>query len=313
MGWRSILFSFLVLIVVIMLLIYYFMPYISFDFSSHEFSLKQEKSNNFTISGSEEMQFYPNMRFPDKKISYKISDSKCSLQKKNDMQRAFEIIENITILDFYPVPPDIEEEISVMCDEKYREKGGLFIAGEGGPTNITSTNSFNIITKGKILLLSKSRCEKPNVAIHELLHVLGFKHSNNRNNVMYNITNCKQEIGEDIPILINEIYSVPSFPDLYFEDVSANTVAEYFNYLNIKVDIRNQGLEDSREFDVEVYSDNKKIKTIEVEPIGMGYGRRIIVSNILISKNVKELEFFINSSFSEINKKNNRISLVIED
>ena len=74
----------------------------------------------------------------------------------------------------------------------------LFIAGEGGPTSITNTSLYNVILKGKILLYKKSECEEPIVELHELLHVFGFDHSQDPNNIMFNLSSCNQEISQDI-------------------------------------------------------------------------------------------------------------------
>ena len=162
--------------------------------------------SNFNINKLEktEMQFYPNMRYPNSNISYRIDQ--CSLNKQNSVKYAFEILSNKTILSFYPV--NSSEEIFITCNEKNKLKGGLFIAGEGGPVNITNLGEITIILTGKVLLIKDSKCEFPNIALHELLHALGFKHSLNPKNIMYNVTKCEQRIGEEIPGEIKRLYSI---------------------------------------------------------------------------------------------------------
>ena len=47
--------------------------------------------------------------------------------------------------------------------------------------------------------------------------------------------------------------------------------------------------------------------------IGIGYGRSIILTNLLISQfSVEKIELLIESSFSELDKKNNKINLEIK-
>ena len=290
------------LLVVGLLLFYWFIPLGDF-----QFVLSSPGHSNFSDSSSSGgVQFYENMRFPSKEISYNIID--CPLQRTNDMEKAFEVISNLTILSFYPSSSD--EEITINCEEAAKVKRGLFIAGEGGPTNITRAGKFSVITEGQILLLRDSVCTNPNVAIHELLHSLGFDHSNNRNNIMYNITNCRQVIGEDLISLIDDLYTEESLPDLTFENVEAGMSGRY---LNTNISIRNNGLADSGDFKLIIYADEKKIKEVEINEILLGYGRVISLSNIRVSQiSVDELEYSIESSFSELDKKNNKIELKIK-
>lgn len=288
---------------IIVLLFFYFIPLKTITFASN--------SSNGNFSSIPEMdggmQFYKNMRFPESRISYRILN--CPLSKQNSMQLAFELMEDDTSLNFYPV--DNNEEISISCEEREKHNGHLFIAGEGGPTNITAIGNFAVILNGEILLIRESNCEKPNVAIHELLHVLGFQHSTNQQNIMYNITNCEQTIGDDVIQLIDELYSIPSYSDLAFENVSAILNGRF---LDLDFSVMNLGLKNAEEFKIKIYADKEFIKEIGMEPIDIGYGRFVGMKNIWIPQlNIQDLELVIDSEFEEINKENNKIRLEIKN
>ncbi len=299
MGLKTILV--LVLIFILMSLTFlYFVPLntINFSTSNYNFSI---------IQGNETMQFYPNMRFPTAEISYKISD--CPLKKQNDMEFAFTIMENLTSLRFYPVSNN--EGISITCQDKpIASGGGLFTAGEGGPTNITIAGRFNVITHGEILLIKESTCPKPNVALHELFHVLGFQHSTNPDNIMYNISKCEETIGDDMIQLINNLYLIPSSPDLAFEDASATMSGRF---LDVNMTITNIGLNEAGSSKVDIYTDGNLLKEIDLEPFAMGNGRIITIENIFVSQiNINEIELVINNDFNELSKDNNNLTLEIK-
>src|SRR3989338_3357779 len=152
------------------------------------------QDSNFSMNlTSDNMQFYENLRYSDSKISYHISD-KCTLQKKEDAERAFEILENKTILDFYSVTSN--EEILITCESRQKIKEDYFIAGEGGPVNISRAGQFNVILNGQVLLIRQSECQNPNIDLHEIMHSLGFGHSLNEKDIMYEISECSQTLGE---------------------------------------------------------------------------------------------------------------------
>jgi len=292
--------SFLIgLFLISLIVLYWIFPMNSIDFNFNS-------NSNFSIQSEEEMQFYPNMRFPSKSISYKV-DEGCSLQKKQDATQAFEILQESTSLSFKASENAL---IQVYCEKRSKREGldkGFFIAGEGGPTNVTIGKYFNVIQGGEIILMKNSDCERPNVAIHELLHVLGFNHSDNSNNIMYPVSKCKQTIGQDILDKIDKLYSYPSLPDLEFEHASAKMKGRV---LDLNMTIKNQGLADAGSFEIIVYGDGKEIKRIESEGIDIGYSQKITIVNNFISRlKIENMEFSIKANFEEINKDNNKIVL----
>ena len=268
------------------------------------------QDSNFSMNlTSDNMQFYENLRYSDSKISYHISD-KCTLQKKEDAERAFEILENKTILDFYSVTSN--EEILITCESRQKIKEDYFIAGEGGPVNISKAGQFNVIFNGQVLLIRQSECANPNIALHEILHALGFGHSLNENNIMYEISECSQTLGEDIPRFIDELYSIPSHPDLAFEEVIP--LIHDGKYLDLNISIKNIGLKDSEKAFVNVYLDNEVFEKIELKELKVGAGIKITIQNLKFkTTDFNKMRFVIEADFEELNKADNEISFDIEE
>jgi hypothetical protein len=304
MDWLKGALGFLFMVIVFSLLIlYWFVPFNSVQFTT------SPVNSNFSLNSSvlPQMQFYPNLRYPSANISYYINTSLCSLQRESDMMQALAIIQNLTILNFYPVSSN--PEIYMSCDNTVIVNESYFVAGEGGPVNITQTQEFNVITKGEVLLLRDSTCQTPNVAIHELLHALGFVHSANPNNVMYPITSCDQTIGQDIPALLNSLYSVPHYPDLFLENVSATI---HGRYLDSNISIVNNGLNDSSIANLVISANDNVVDVEAIPPIPIGAGITVTLTNDWVPiTNVSELEYNINATFPQISN-NSQVVLEIK-
>ena len=291
--------SFLIAIILVLLLFMYsFFPFENIDFSI-------DNNPSFSLDSSPvKMQFYENMRFPEPEITYTLQRT-CTLKKKQDMKEAFDIIENLTILEF----TELYEggQIFVACEEKNIVEEGMFIAGEGGPTKIISGDAFNVIFTGNIRLIRDSQCSKPNVAMHELLHVLGFNHSDNPQNLMYPISKCSQTIGNEIVEEINRLYSSPSYPDLFFENASGSKEGRY---LNIEISVRNGGLKTSSNSKVVIYSEEKVLKQVELKGMDVGMGITVNMKNIDVGLNrFDKIKIKIENGFDELSKENNEIIL----
>jgi len=291
--------GFVGVVLIALIFMYWFLPFDEIQFGV-------DKNPEFSVGNiSSNMQFYSNMRFRSPEISYLIEES-CSLQKKSEMIDAFNFLQNETVLSFYPVLND--EEILISCqDESKAIDNGMFIAGEGGPTEIISGENFNVIFKGKILLLRESSCERPNVEIHELLHVLGFGHSENRNNLMYSVSKCSQTMGTEIPNKINELYAFPELPDLQLENVSAKITGRY---LDLNLSIQNIGLKDSSKGTLKIYGDDELIKEMDVKEIKLGYGLNMFLTNIWGSqRQIKSIKIIVSIPNSELTLENNQVIL----
>ena len=308
MGVKTFLTSLLVIIVIMGVLVYFLFP---FGRGSYYVGVSEEDLKAPSYENGTGLQFYNNMRFPDRKISYDISS--CDIKKISDMENSFRKIEDLTILDFHSVSQGNTGEISITCSPKQRKSDdtGLLIAGEGGPTNITITRNFNVITEGQILLLRDSKCLNPNVGIHELLHVLGFKHSSNENSIMYAVSKCSQIITNDIINEINRLYSEASFPDLVAENFSVTTRGIF---LDSSFTITNNGLKTSEEAKAIISINEKEVKDIIIKELGVGEGVTITLTNVKIPfGKVNNISLEIKTDFSELDKKNNKIKLKVND
>jgi hypothetical protein len=261
-------------------------------------------AQNLSLKSS---QFYPDMRYPDKEITFHLSDT-CSNKKKNDFRDAITILEQRTILSFLETN-DAKAQITITCSNlaPKPDQEGHFIAGEGGPALFLNTSKYAIIISGEIALYRPETCEIPQIALHELLHALGFDHNSNPESIMFPITDCKQTLDPGIVNEINRLYAQPSLPDASVESIEANQTGRY---LNFEIVIANYGLKTLNASTLEITTNNQKVKDFEIGEVEVGARRHLTVTNLYLPRNANRITFAVQTPQAEITKDNNIVEIV---
>ena len=262
-------------------------------------------SSNVGIS-KEGVQFYPNMRFPDRIISYRL-ESTCPQKRWVDVEQAFEILSERTVLKFYQTKDN--PEIKILCSRIAPTPGqeGHFIAGEGGPTEIINTTNFAVIFGGNISLYREEQCDEPKIAIHEILHALGFDHHNVSSSIMNPITGCNQEIDQYIIDDINSLYKANPLPDLQIDSITANRTGRY---LNFEINVSNQGLREAKEANLDIYALDRKIGNFTIGDLDIGIRKMLFVQNEKLAGDSTKIVFLVGSKDEgELSLDNNRAEI----
>jgi len=254
-------------------------------------------------------QFYQNMRYRDRNISYEL-ESVCGLTKWVNVKKAFEMISERTNLNFYISKEN--PEIMIYCSELPSEPGqeNHFIAGEGGPTEIINTSLYAVILSGKISIYKEERCSEPKITLHEIFHALGFDHNNNSNSILYPITGCNEQIDGYLIDGLNRLYKTDSNPDIVIEKVTANRTGRY---LNFEINITNRGLKDSQNATLHVYSDSLELGNFTLGGLEIGVKKTLDVQNLRISGFSNKITFIVKPAEGEgeISTGNDRAELAI--
>ena len=240
-------------------------------------------------------QFYSNMRYVYRNITYQIAPE-CSTKKRENIRDAFKILEEQTVLRFFPVEKN--GEIVFFCTNlpSEPESSGHFIAGEGGPTQIINTTNYAVILSGKVSLYRPEKCELPIIALHEILHALGFDHTSDKKSVMFPITDCEQDIDPFIINQINTLYEIDTASDIVITRVDAKAVGRY---LDFEISVANHGLIDAHNVTLSLNAGSELIKTFPLEEIGLGQKKMLTVRNVHIPRNVENLTFSVAVSSGE--------------
>jgi len=284
--------------------LYQNLPGQNFPFQiTQNFEPKQLENISNTI-----IQFYPNMRFNHNNLTYAFEN--CEEEKQDRMKQAFSQITEKTIIITFRETIQENADILIGCSEDYLEKEEhVFIAGEGGPSEVINSTLYPTIIKGKILIYD-STCESPLVELHELLHVFGFDHINNSNYIMYPYVDCNMKLNKDYTDYLMKLYSITPLPELYFDYLNASKEGPY---LNFEVSVGNQGLIDTQATLI-ISSNQKQIKTFELEEIPLGAKKTLTVQNLkLPSRSTTQVTFKIQSNTNELDNDNNILTATISE
>lgn len=264
-------------------------------------------------------QFYPNMKFNHNKLTYFI-DPNCNEDRVQRMEQAFdEITKNVPLISFFKSEVDPDIEISCTNTNRLNLDKKHFVAGEGGAKEIIQTGNYNIITEGIILLYDNSKvrttnCDYPNVEIHELLHVLGFDHSENKRSIMYPfIESCDQLLDKSIVTQLKTLYSQENLPDLYFDKLE---VSKKGRYIDFDLTVKNSGSIKSGETIITILDGTNIIEQRSLGDIDFGAGITLTTTNMRLKRlNPDQINFIIDkeNSIKELDEDNNVATITLEN
>ena len=270
-----------------------------------------------TQSLSNTQQFYHNMKFNHNEISYRVNND-CSEEQSKRMELAFkELSGMVGEITFYSTgfSPDIE----VSCTNEINYNGydmeeniekNYFIAGEGGAKEIVETGRYYIITNGIIFLYEGNKkwikCPHPNIEMHELLHVFGFDHLDDKKSLMYPyLTSCDQTLDDSIINELKKLYSEDNLPELYFENF---TSIKKGRYLDFNFTVKNSGSVNSDNIILTIMEDYDILEVRDLGVINFGAGVFMQTTNLRLNKrNPNQIRFIIDkeNDIEEINEANN--------
>jgi len=259
-------------------------------------------------ASSELVMFMPNMRFDTNKLSYYFSD--CEQEKQDRVLEAFSIVSNQTqVISFYEINSEETAKIKVYCsDTKKPTRNNTFVAGEGGPDSLINLSLYPLINSGQIYLYgtqNKAQCDYPVVETHELMHVFGFDHLQDKESVLYPYVSCEQKITPEIISELKRLYSIEPKSDLWIKRAN---VSKGGIYLNFEISIENRGLISATVVELEIYdnTNNRKIGNFSMQKLEPGTTNTLTLQNFkLPSRNINNLRFVVKTQTPEFFYENN--------
>lgn len=250
-------------------------------------------------------QFYANMRFVSPTIVYSFGEA-CTLSKKRTVFEAFRLLESKTPLRFTtegtPVFFISCQDVAVPATE-----ADHFVAGEGGPSKTINATQFYIIQMANVSLYRDETCDTPHVALHEILHALGFDHTSDSKSIMYPVTDCAQQLDTAITDELTRLYTLPSYADAVLTDANVSIADGYMSFI---VTIANQGLTDVLNATLVVEGGGRREFTLG--EIGVGKRKLFSVENIRVS-NVDSVHFTVVVAQQELSLVNNEAILTTRE
>ncbi len=259
------------------------------------------------VSSSSVVQFYPSMRYRNSVITY-FMDPQCSKARRQRILEAFAILSTRTPLVFYE--SNSSAELQVLCSEVRVDPSieDHFVAGEGGPVEIINATRYHVIFAGKISLYRDDVCDKPNIALHEILHALGFDHTNSTGSIMYPVTNCDQTLDPSIIKALGDLYRDPSLPDVFLNEVQANKTGRY---LSFSMNVSNYGLKDATDVILQISADGSFVQQFNLTSLPIGIRKTLSVHNLRVPSDTSQLFFNVSENEPDLDESNNHLSLTL--
>lgn len=238
---------------------------------------------------------YDNIRFINTNITYEFDDG-CSQTRIQEVNQAFNLLSEETVLNFRRV--SVNPEIEVNCiDDGIKTSQEYHVVGTGGPVSLINTTRYYLISKGSINLYGNEFCETPNYALHEILHVLGFSHSLNPSSIMYEVLSCNQEISDEIIDEISILYKDPILSDLVIVETNFTKSGKY---LDLNVVVLNAGLANAEDVSLTLYNKNRKLKELDLEDFTVGTAKVVFLDEIYAPKEINEFTLILDEE--DLNK-----------
>jgi hypothetical protein len=127
---------------------------------------------------------------------------------------------------------------------------------------------------------------------------------------MYPITECNQEMNDDMIQAIDQLYGIKTSPDLGIEFVKANQTGKFLNFY---ITISNYGLRDASDASLEIFADDQSVREFELGSIKLGTKKFLNVQNMKIDEsNTEIVKFVLNLKDDDLYKDNDFAELYLK-